>query len=480
MKTPIYIYIIFCVSLLFACNEESIIEAGKSSFGIQGELEQCLADSVKLYETDGFVIQQIKSVPLVKSGSYGNFAFKGKVPQRGFYLLGTSTNNLTPVILGGEEELRMTGNGTNWAKLTHFINSPQNEAYVKLQSQIQHFNQRADSLMLAQQNLLQTPKTLKSQKERLMGLFAGLRSEEGKFRDSLKKAEPYFATVAQMGLYPIFDVTSNPKKYPNALHHFANEYFKSVEFKDDNLTYMTPLWEAVVTYTRTLDKAPETMMRKDSVYQFLDKLLDRVPKKSRTYRLVLAGIMKGLELEASNVFSKYSTLYEKAYPNEKQLIAENKKKFALLEEEEKKKQQFEIGAIPPDFELPDANGAMVKLSSLKGKVVLLNFSGSASMPCRRQIPNMLNVYKKLHYRGFDVMNVSIEKNKNDWMEIIKQSKIPWIEVSDLLNWECPVLQTYPVKVIPTNFLLDKEGKIAAKNVFGKDLEPKVRELLGTE
>lgn len=479
MKIP-FLSLLLLSLLLSACNEVSIIEAGKSSFGIQGELEQCLADSVKLYETDGLVIHTIKSVPLIKSGSYASFNFNGKVPQRGFYLLGTSTNNLTPVILGGEEELRMTGNGTNWAKLTHFVNSPQNESYAKLQQQIRYFNQKSDSLMLNQQNLLQSPKTTKSQKEHLATLFATLRTEQNKFKDSLRKAEPYFATIAQMSLHPLFDIASNPKKYPNALHHFANEYFKNIEFKEENLAYMTPLWESVITYTRTLYQAPESLMAKDSVYLFLDKLLDRVPRKSRTYRLVLSGIMKGLEKESANIFTKYSALYEKTYPEEKQLIADNKQKFASLEEEEKKKKMFEIGSVPPDFELPDVNSAPVKFSSFKGKVVLLDFWSSNSQPCRKQFPNMLNVYKKLHYRGFEIVSVGIEKNKNDWMEVIKAEKATWVHLSDLLKWESPVMQSYPVKGIPSNYLIDKEGKIAGKNIFGKDLEIKVRELLGTE
>ena len=105
MRHYIFYFFLFFLALYFvACSEESEIEAGKSAFALHGELEDCLADSVNIYETDGFAYHQIKSTPLIKSGSSATFRFSGKVPQKGFYLIGTSLNNLKSAVAGETHE----------------------------------------------------------------------------------------------------------------------------------------------------------------------------------------------------------------------------------------------------------------------------------------------------------------------------------------------------------------------------------------
>lgn len=481
-RPPIYLTMligIFAALLLpmSGCQQESVIEAGKYAFGIQGELEDCLADSVKLYETDGYAIRQIHAIPLVKSGSNATFTFKGRVPQRGFYLLGTSTNNYCELILGGEEEMKLSGNGTNWAKLTQLDNSPQNINYQKLMREIQRLNLKTDSLHQEQAALYQNSKMGKYQKATFALRMAAHRSTLNAFRDSVAKADPYQSEIAEMSIYPLFDIANNPKKYPNIAHFFANEYFKNVDFKQANLGYQTPLWHNVITYSRTLVQASSSLMGGDTAYQFLDRLLQRPPAQSRTYRLVLTGIMKALEAEASPVFSKYVELYSKTFPDEAATMKQYKDKMAEMEAEENRKKQFELGATPPDFTLTDADNKQIGLSSYRGKVLLLEFWSSTVPLSRRHHPNMLAVYKKLHFKGFDILSVGIEKNKNNWSDAYAADKLPWTQVSDLSMWESPVVQTYMVKTLPTNYLLDAEGKIIGKNVFGAELERLVKQAL---
>lgn len=481
---PIFIFtmryhfmLLFAMLAVVACSETSEIEAGKSAFALHGELEDCLADSVNIYETDGFAYHQIKSTPLIKSGSSATFRFSGKVPQKGFYLIGTSLNNLTPLILGGEEEIKLVGKGTNFSRSTQLLNSPQNENYAKLKVQVAKVNRRTDSIMQMQARLYVGEKTPKRQKEELYQAFQYIRNEQAKFRDSLKKADPYLAKIADMSLFPIFEVENNLQKYPNALKHFANEYFYAIDFKSPELNYMFPLRENVITYTRTLCAAQENFIGKDSVFLFLDNLLDKAPKDSRTYRLLLSGIMQGLSDQESQFFPKYAQLYAKQYPQEKAINAENSQKFGKITETEKQKQQFAKGSVPPEINLPSPEGETVKLSALLGQYVLLDFWGSEFIPSRRQIPYYVHLYKRFHGRGLEIVSVGIEQDKNAWLKTIREEKMTWKHASDVQYWQSPIVETYLLKSLPSNYLLDKEGKIIAKNIYGKDLERKLEGLM---
>lgn len=475
-KEFIYISLIF-LSVLSGCKEVSVIEAGKFIFGIQGELVQCLSDTVKLYQTDGLSIRQINASPLIKSGSYANFKFKGKVPQRGFYLIGTSTNNLSLIILGGEEEVKIKGNGTNWSQSTELTNSPQNDNYRKLLVQIAEKNKRLDSLVNRQAFYYGSGKATKKQKEELHLGFFEHKKEEVRYIDSLQKSDPYFATIARMSLLPVFDIMDNPKKYPNMLHSFANQYFDDIDLEDDNLEYMLPVWENAVTYTRTLVRAPQKMMGKDSVYLFLDKLLTKIPQKSRTYQLVLSGIMKGLQDEESGMYNKYALIYRKNYPQEEEVIAQITAKINEIDILEKKKQAFETGSEPPEIAMNDIRGVPQSLKALKGKIVLLHFWNSSAPACRSQIGTLVSLYKKYHFAGLEIMSVAIESEETTLLKTINDYKMNWIHVSDYQFWQSPVVQTYEIKAIPFLMLIDKEGKIAGKKVMGSELESKIKTLI---
>ncbi len=472
-----HILLFFAIFSGVGCSETSEIEAGKSAFALHGELEDCLADSVNIYETDGFAYHQLKSTPLIKSGSSATFRFSGKVPQKGFYLIGTSLNNLSPLILGGEEEIKLVGKGTNFSRSTQLLNSPQNENYAKLTLQIAKVNRKTDSIMQLQARMLNGEKLSKRQKEELFEAFQYIRNEQAKFRDSLKKADVYLAKIADMSLFPIFEIENNPQKYPNALKHFANEYFSAIDFKSPELNYMFPLRENVITYTRTLCAAQENFIAKDSVYLFLDNLLDKTPKDSRTYRLILSGIMQGLTDQESQFFPKYAQLYAKEYPQEKAINSENAQRFSKITETEKQKQQFAKGSVPPEINLPAPDGIAVKLSNLQGQYVLLDFWGSEFVPSRRQIPYYVHLYKRFHGRGLEIVSVGIEQNKENWLKTIREEKMTWLHASDLQYWQSPIVETYLLKSLPSNYLLDKEGKIIAKNIYGKDLERKLEGLM---
>ncbi|MEZ4885515.1 MAG: TlpA disulfide reductase family protein [Chitinophagales bacterium] len=138
-----------------------------------------------------------------------------------------------------------------------------------------------------------------------------------------------------------------------------------------------------------------------------------------------------------------------------------------------------VGQAAPDIELPSPDGANINLSSLKGKVVLVDFWASWCRPCRRENPNVVRIYEKYKDKGFEVYSVSLDRAKDKWVEAIKQDNLIWPgHVSDLGGWKSSAAALYSVKSIPQTFLLDAEGKIIAKNLRGDRLEKKLEELFG--
>ena len=137
-----------------------------------------------------------------------------------------------------------------------------------------------------------------------------------------------------------------------------------------------------------------------------------------------------------------------------------------------------IGAIAPDLAFPDPDGNIRKLSDLRGKVVLIDFWASWCGPCRRESPNVRNVYAKYHDKGFEVFSVSLDRDANNWKKAIKDDQLVWPNhVSDLKYWSSEAAAIYGVRSIPSMFLLDRDGRIVAKDLRGAALEQAVKQLL---
>ncbi|HET9057580.1 MAG TPA: TlpA disulfide reductase family protein [Chitinophagaceae bacterium] len=139
--------------------------------------------------------------------------------------------------------------------------------------------------------------------------------------------------------------------------------------------------------------------------------------------------------------------------------------------------QVRVGDTAPEISLPDKNGTVTKLSSLKGKVVLIDFWSSWCVPCRRNNPFLVYLYKKYKSKGLEIYGLSIDEQKSKWLKAIAKDKLTWPQVIDNKGWDAPSAATYGVDAIPANFLLDKTGKIIAINLERQELEGKLKDLL---
>lgn len=180
-----------------------------------------------------------------------------------------------------------------------------------------------------------------------------------------------------------------------------------------------------------------------------------------------------------DLFQKVDAQLIKKYPQSILMLNLHRYVEAMrpqLESAREKNKNTGSGAVAPEITLPDPDGITQSLSSLRGKIVLLDFWAAWCGPCRRENPTLVAAYAKYRDKGFEIFQVSLDKTKEAWQAAIKQDGLNWIHVSDLKFWSSPAAKLYGVESIPANFLLDKEGKIIGSNLRGPALEEELAKL----
>jgi peroxiredoxin len=180
--------------------------------------------------------------------------------------------------------------------------------------------------------------------------------------------------------------------------------------------------------------------------------------------------------EDFDFLQKTAQKFKKELPNSRytQRFTERIDGFAQAREKTK---HLAIGKSAPEIELESPEGNKVKLSSLRGKLVLIDFWASWCGPCRKENPNVVKMYNRFKSQGFEIYGVSLDREREAWLKAIEADGLKWLHVSDLKFWQSEAAQAYSVQSIPATYLIGKDGNILAKNLRGKALESKVEEVL---
>lgn len=477
----ISLIIIFSIAcMLTACKQEGAQQASGNAegpaaagFSLQGEFPLCQMDSIHIYTMDGLEFKKLLSAPMEKSGNKSTFRMSGQLPAQGFYMLGQAPNNLTYLILGNEQDVRITGNCMDLRTFTKVENSPVNDAYQQVSQQFTALQQQ---LRMAQQRLNAQGGANPQAAAEAKAVYEQVHKAQLQIVDSLKSSNPFLAKVFALNVFAQFD-PANPQQYANSLEHFGGELFAHADLSDPAYDYIVVLTENLRVYTQTLFNE-SNQLPQEKAEAYLDALLNKLPEGSLARKNALAVVCDVLERMRSGAFVKYARNYLETYHPRPEIAETLQRRIAVIEDEAKEKARLAIGAVPPEIALPTPEGNILKLSDLKGKVVLLDFWASWCRPCRMENPNVVRVYQKYKNKGFEILSVSLDRDRNSWLQAIQQDNMSWYHVSDLKYWQSEAAKTYKISGIPATFLLDRDGRILAKNLRGPALEAKLAEVFG--
>ncbi len=252
------------------------------------------------------------------------------------------------------------------------------------------------------------------------------------------------------------------------------DYFDQLKLFNDKQEKLVKLYQAAQ------NKATEAEKTKiiNRYYNIDDERHEYEYKviKDNKDNLVGAMIFEKLTFDkAEPNFNKLKKLYE-SFPQEIKDLPNVKNAIQIVNQ----KAKISIGSKAPDFSAPTPDGKMLSLKDVMGKVTIIDFWASWCKPCRAENPYVVEIYKKYHPKGLNIIGVSLDRpgNKEAWVNAIKNDHLDWYHVSNLKYWNDPIARDlYGVQSIPATFILDKNGVIRAKNLRRDRLEAKVKELL---
>ena len=488
--TPIAVLAVAgCVAMLTGCNQPagnqidtktSVPVAGENApgpkpatgdggFSLEARFQQCGMDSLRIYLLEGGGYRPMAAAAFEQQNGVVRAFIDGDLPAQGFYMIGQAPNNLTTIVLGAEKNVQISGNCNDFRQGLQIDNSPINQ-------QLQTVSQRFSLLQQQSQNAINVlripnsdPAAQRTARQQIREIF----DRQVSLYDSVKKANPFLGKVLALNLYRPFDPDDNPKNHASELVHYGKEYMAYADLRDPEYDYIPLTNYHLTNYVSNLFGGA---VPQEEAKGYLNALLARFDESSVAYKNALVTTLQTLDQMRATAYLDYGNLFLKKFPGDQQLAAAIRNRNEVYKAEAENEKRLSIGAIPPEINMPTPEGKNLKLSSLRGKVVLLDFWAAWCRPCRMENPNVVRLYNKYKGQGFDVFSVSLDRDRNAWLKAIEDDKMTWKHVSEVKYWDSQAARDYRVSAIPATFLLDRDGKIIGKNLRGMALEQKLAEI----
>jgi thiol-disulfide isomerase/thioredoxin len=445
---------------------------------LEGSIDKAVPDSLFLFDFGPTGPRILAATPLGgTSQGTRTFTLRATVPAPGIYGLGYKAQGATEVILDQAGTLRLRAATPDLNQSLQFDNSPANSFHSQYLDRV---NTHKMLGLQAQQNLASVTEALNEagvhpsqspQYQELLNELLGSQKALSAFQDSVAQAFPGpLGLTARLDQNPqAFGSQTTDSQYPDANAHFRWTFLDTRLMADPLVAFVPRYAQKVMFY---LQQLLQTGTPIDTVTAHLERLSQAMPAGGRARRtLWWSAIGVGGSTNNIDLYLTACEQYLKHFPNSEEA--------PLVSGELKKYGSTRIGTKPPDITLDDPEGKPRSLSSMKGKVVLVDFWASWCGPCRHENPTVVKAYEKYHAKGFEIFSVSLDKNADAWKKAIATDQLTWPDhVSDLQGWQSEAARAWGVNSIPATFLLGPDGIIIAKNLRGPALEAKLAELLG--
>ena len=395
-------------------------------------------------------LQKLDSAKL----SNGEFKFKNKPFPHGIYRIGISEEKSLAFILA-EEEIDIKGDLADPNANPLITGSKENELFSTFNQFNRKYNDEFSKLDQQAQPIIalrgSNPELFNTEIKKLQLVL-----------DSLNKNRTAYFTQFQAANKNTFvGKLASPFLVSDTVG--KKDYFTAADLSDPEMAGGDMLYNKIIMYLQKFSGQQINQLKEESMY--LLSLPASGSKNKEAFYVSFIKIFAPYDPEYARVLA---SAYQKEFPSST---------FAKKIEASLPKAAPQIGDTAPDIKLSNPSGKTVALSSYKGKIVLIDFWASWCGPCRHENPNVVKAYQKYKDKGFTIYSVSLDDNKEKWMQAIQKDGLVWdSHVSDLKGWQSGAAQLYQVKGIPATFLIGRDGKVVGTNLRGESLEAKLAEL----